>query len=191
VFLKLLYQFIAAATARPRELNRWAASRNSGTKSGSKRVLLKGDSDVIHKNFLASAIVILTTFVAVTRAAEFPPASEIIKTEGQFVFTDGSSYYMFKKDGTFTSEPLEISGREITGTWELRDERVFVIRGRWMWINGLSPRDDYRQMRIAIYRPTAVETVDWLSHTDATRNVKVYKCYFVIEELIKIAKPSD
>jgi len=74
---------------------------------------------VKHKNFLASAIVILTTFVAVTRAAEFPPASEIIQTEGQFVFTDGSSYYMFKKDGTFTSEPLGISGREITGTWEL------------------------------------------------------------------------
>jgi hypothetical protein len=168
-----------------------ALSRNSGTKSGSKRVLHKGDSDVKHKNFLAPAIVILTTFIAVTRAAEFPPASEIIQTEGQFVFTDGSSYYMFKKDGTFTSEPLGISGREITGTWELRDERMFVVRGRWTWINGLSARDDYRQLEIAIYRPTSVETVDWLSHSDATRNVKVYKCYFVVEELIKIAKPSN
>jgi len=60
---------------------------------------------------------------------------------------------MFNKDGTFTSEPLSISGREIIGKWELRDERVFVIRGQWTWINGLSPRDDYRQMEIWVYRP--------------------------------------
>lgn len=138
--------------------------------------------------------VIFLVLVSVSNilATDFPAASEIIQTEGQFVFTDGSSYYMFKKDGTFTSEPLGISGREIKGKWELRrDERVFVIRGRWTWINGLSPRDDYRQMQIAVYRPSSVETVNGLSFVDGTVNMKVYKCYFVIEELSKIAKPSD
>jgi hypothetical protein len=145
---------------------------------------------VKHKNFLASAIVVLTTFIAVTRAAEFPQASEIIQTEGQFVFTDGSSYYMFKRDGTFTSEPLGISGREINGKWDLRDERVFVIRGRWTWINGLSPRDDYRQMEIWVYRPTSAEIVPQLSFVDGGLNVKVYKCYFVVDQLAKIPKPA-
>jgi hypothetical protein len=139
----------------------------------------------------ATVTILLILFVASSiYPAEFPQASEIIQTEGQFVFTDGSSYYMFKKDGTFASEPLGISGREINGKWELRDERVFVIRGRWGWVNGLSARDDYRQMQIAIYRPTSIETIDRLSFVDAITNVRVYKCYFVVEELSKIPKPS-
>ena len=123
-------------------------------------------------------------------ATEFPQASEIVQSEGQFVFTDGSSYYMFKKDGTFTSGPLDISGREINGKWELHDERAFVIRGQWTWINGLSPRDDYRQMEIWVYRPMSAEIVPRLSFVGGGLNVKVYKCYFVIDQLTKIPKPS-
>ena len=142
-----------------------------------------------HNTFLASAMVGLLTAIVTHAAAEFPQASEIIQTEGQFIFADGSSSYMFKKDGTFTSEPLGISGREINGTWELRDERVFVIRGRWTWINGLSPRDDYRQMEILVRRPTAAEIVPQLTLVDGV-NLKVYKCYFVIDRLTKIPKPD-
>jgi hypothetical protein len=44
--------------------------------------------------------------VSVGHATEFPHASEIIETEGQFVFTDGSSFFMFKKDHSFISSPL-------------------------------------------------------------------------------------
>lgn len=123
-------------------------------------------------------------------ASDFPEPLQIIENEGQFIFTDGSSYYSFKKDGTFISEPLGISGREITGTWELQD-RVFVIQGRWSWMNGLSPRDDYRRMKLAIYRPVSTEIVESLSLVDGNVNVKIYKCYFVVEELQKIARPQN
>jgi hypothetical protein len=96
-------------------------------------------------------------------AAEIPKPSEIIHDEGQFVFSDGSSYYLFKKDGTFISEPLGLTGRVITGTWTCQDDRLFVIQRRWTWINGLSPRDDYRQMKIVIGLPVSWETVEQLS----------------------------
>jgi hypothetical protein len=139
----------------------------------------------------AVAIFLVLLVTPIIHATEFPRVPQIIQTEGKFVFTDGSSYYMFKKDGTFTSEPLGISGREITGKWEYVHDREFVIRGRWSWMNGLSPRDDYRQMTIAVFRPISSEIVDQLSGVDGTLNVKVYKCYFVIEELIKIPKPTD
>ena len=176
----------------------WASRSSAGLerflKAGNEVVLetcfTKGDFDVKHKILLALATLLLAHAVSVGRAAEFPEASEIIQTEGQFIFTDGSSYYMFKKDGTFTSEPLGISGREINGKWELRDDHVFVIRGRWTWINGLSPRDDYRQMEIWIYRPMSAESVPQLSSVDGALNVKVYQCYFVVDQLIKIPKPN-
>src|SRR6185436_17231412 len=80
--------------------------------------------------------------------AESRSPIDIIQAEGQFLFSDGSSYYLFKKEGTFISEPLGISGRVITGTWTCPDNREFVIQGRWSWINGLSARDDYREMRM-------------------------------------------
>jgi len=134
---------------------------------------------------------ILFGIVPASYATELPRASEIIEIEGQFVFTDGSSFFIFKKDHSFSSGPLELSGREITGTWELRDDRLFVIRGKWTWINGLSARDDYREMQIAVYRPQSVETVKSLSYVAVLENVKVYKCYFVVEELSKVSKASN
>ncbi|HEX8649484.1 MAG TPA: hypothetical protein VF708_01490 [Pyrinomonadaceae bacterium] len=126
-------------------------------------------------------------------AADLPEPLEIIQEEGQFVFTDGSSYYQFKKDGTFKSGPLGIQGREITGTWKSPDRRfpMFVIVGRWSWINGLSPRDDYRKLTLYIGHPVSVETVEQLSLVDGSRNVKVYKCYFMVDELQKIPKPRN
>ena len=139
----------------------------------------------------AVAIFFLVFVTSNIHATELPRPYEIIQAEGQFVFTDGSSYYMFKKDGTFTSEPLGISGRKIKGKWEYLHDREFVIRGRWTWMNGLSARDDYREMTIAACRPVSAEIVHRLSDVDATLNMKVYKCYFVIETLTKITKPSE
>ena len=124
------------------------------------------------------------------QATEFPRPYDIIQAEGQFVFSDGSSYYMFRKDGTFTSGPLGLSGREINGKWQYVHDREFLIRGRWSWMNGLSARDDYREMTIAAFRPVSAEVVTQLSGVDGTLNLKVYKCYFVIEALTQIPKPS-
>src|SRR4051794_11422977 len=90
--------------------------------------------------FISTAHAMRPRFVtSAVLAAEFSEPSGIIQDEGQFVFTGSSSYYRLKKDGTFRSGPLGLSGREIAGTWKLKD-RLFVIEGRWGWINGLSPR---------------------------------------------------
>jgi hypothetical protein len=123
-------------------------------------------------------------------AAEFRSPIEIIQAEGQFVFSDGSSYYLFKKEGTFISEPLGLSGRVITGTWTCLDNREFVIQGRWSWINGLSARDDYREMRMIIGQAESAETIEQLSPVSSLRRVKIFKVYFAVEELHRIPKPE-
>ena len=123
-------------------------------------------------------------------AESLPSPLQILKKEGQFVFTDGSSYYQLKKDGTFDSGPLDMSGRTIHGHWTSRDEMVFIVRGQWSWVNGVSPIDDYRKMTIAIYTPTGIEPKKEAQHFSFAPDAKVYKCYFVIEELVKIKKPQ-
>jgi hypothetical protein len=121
-------------------------------------------------------------------AADFPEPFEIIRQEGQFVFTDGSSYYLFRKDHTFKSGPLGISGREITRTWK-SEENFFVINGQWGWLNGGSQKDDYRQMILYVAKPEAVEKVAKSSPNYGIQGMKIYKCYFEIESLQKIPKP--
>ena len=135
---------------------------------------------------LTILLVLLVT--ANASATEYPEPTEIIRAEGEFVFTDGSSYYLFERHGKFTSEPLSLSGRVINGSWEFRDG-VFVVHGRWSWINGLSPSDDYRQMKISVGRPTSAEMVDQLSLVSGKRNARVYQCYFIVEELFKLSWP--
>jgi hypothetical protein len=137
--------------------------------------------------FGAAALAGPVIFRAPALAAEFQEPLKIIQAEGQFVFTDGSSYYLLRKGGEFKSGPLGLSGREITGTWKTND-RMFVIEGRWGWMNGVSAADDYRQMTLYVGTPTSVETARRLSHVDESVNVKIYKCYFIIEELRKVAR---
>jgi hypothetical protein len=141
---------------------------------------------------LASLIIgVAATFAAQSffkpeaKATDFPEPLKIIQAEGRFVFTDGSSYYSFKRDGTFKSGPMGLSGREITGTWKSED-RLFVIEGIWGWMNGVSPVDDYRKMTIYVSTPISVETAKRMSPVDASANVKIYNCYFIVEELRKV-----
>jgi hypothetical protein len=121
--------------------------------------------------------------------ADYPEPIKIIQQEGRFVFTDGSSYYLFRKDGTFKSGPLGLSGREIEGTWKLKDA-LFVIEGHWGWINGGSSKDDYRRLTLYVSTPEAVETIRYPAAIGSGVGVKVYKSYFEIEELQKIQKPE-
>jgi hypothetical protein len=120
-------------------------------------------------------------------AKDFPEPSQIIKDEGKFIFTDGSSYYLFQKDGTFKSEPVGISGRVITGTWKSQNN-LFVIQGKWSWVNGLSQENDFRKMVLYINNPASSEIVEKLSFGFGSQKVKIYKCYFLVEELQKIPK---
>jgi hypothetical protein len=129
----------------------------------------------------------LTTFTV--PASDFPEPVEIIQKEGRFIFTDGSSYYLFRKDHVFQSGPVGMSGREITGTWKFEDN-FFVIDGQWGWLNGGSPKDDYRQMILYAAKPEAVEKIDKSSPHYGIQGMKIYKCYFEIEKIEKTSKPQ-
>ena len=130
---------------------------------------------------------ILWLTVLTVPASDFPEPVEIIRQEGQFVFTDGSSYYLFRKDHVFKSGPVGMSGREITGTWKLQDS-FFVIDGHWGWLNGGSRKDDFRQMILYVAKPEGIEKIKKSSPNYGIHGLKIYKCYFEMESLKKITK---
>ena len=137
---------------------------------------------------VAAAFILILTAYGVTAASLREP-SQIIREEGQFVFTDNASYYLLKKDGTFQSGPLGLSGRTITGRWKHQLPGRFVIEGQWGWVNGLSPRDDFRRMTLVISAAEGFEEKQRVSEVDLIGPTRVYRCYFTVDELIKLPPP--
>lgn len=119
---------------------------------------------------------------------QFPLVEEIIKAEGQFVFTDGSSYYRLDKDGTFESGPLSLSGRTISGKWHTNPgSSSFEINGKWGFMNGLSLKDDERKMVMIINAPQSISSEKaepWAA--SFKQPTKIYQTYFIIQQLIYI-----
>jgi len=75
---------------------------------------------------------ILTIFVLLSGTStieELPSITEIIDTEGQFAFTDGSSIYLLMADGTFYLGPVSISGRSVEENWTCLDTNKFEVIG--------------------------------------------------------------
>ena len=144
----------------------------------------------------------LLFFAAPVLAAPAPPmppsAYQIIQKEGRLVFTDGSSYYDFEKDGTFHSGPWDMSGRTIDGQWKRQnstdDFSPLIVQGTWSWMNGISQINDKRQMTIAVYpkisqQPNEAEDTTILAPIgSAPRRAKLRPCYFVIDELVALPK---
>ena len=125
---------------------------------------------------------------ASVQAAPLLSVDKIIATEGCLVFTDGSSLYDFEKNGTFYSEPSGLSGRTITGRWT-RQDNTFTVQGTWGWMNGISKINDFRRLTLTVY-PTAAEPGKvsrflWLPPRAKTPR-KIYRCYFVVEELVTV-----
>ena len=142
-------------------------------------------------------------FTPAVLAAPVPPMSpsayQIIQKEGRLVFTDGSSYYDFEKDGTFRSGPWEMSGRTIDGQWKRQnstdDFSPLIVQGTWSWMNGLSQVNDKRQMIMEVYpkinQPKEREHATILPTIgNAPRRAKLRSCYFVIDELVTLPKPQ-
>lgn len=131
---------------------------------------------------------VLAFGIATVQAAEYAKAISIIEEEGQFLFTDGSSYYLFFKDGNFDSGPLTLSGRSIQGTWKQSSDYQFLIEGKWSWLNGAHSPNDKRRLVINI-QPPFVYQPDESRNTFIPRHMtkppRIYKCYFTIEELVK------
>jgi hypothetical protein len=115
-------------------------------------------------------------------SAEEPVSVErVIKAEGSYAFTDGSSVFRFFKNGAFSLAPLGMSGRTVEGSWLIKD-RAFVITGNWSWINGLTALNDYRRMKLyVIPLPGAPSELD--SHG------KVYPAYVLVDELVSVPAP--
>src|SRR3954468_19350334 len=127
------------------------------------------------KTIAATFILILVSFSAVV--GQTRGAKQIIEEEGQFVFSDSASYYILEKGGAFRSGPLGLSGRMIAGSWKSQTPNVapgvFVVEGRWSWMNGMSPRNDYRRMTLVIEGVEGFEEKQQLSPVEAPAPFKV------------------
>jgi len=133
-----------------------------------------------------SALMLLVLQSLAHAAQKIPTVDGLLQTQGEFVFSDGSSVYRLLKDRTFVLEPAGMSGRSIKGTWKKKDASFFVITGKWEWQNGRSAGDDYRRMTVHV-------NVTSGAPQDARRlrlepKIRVYPVYFTIEELVKTTK---
>ena len=170
-----------------------AYNRRGRTQGSHPTIRLVGANLVFAFLLLCVLACLLFSVFAVPALAALPPsASQIIQREGRLVFTDGSSFYDFEKNGTFHSGPMGMSGRTIEGHWK-QQFSSFVIQGTWGWVNGFSAINDQRQLTLAIY-PQAVESKKRKSEgmiwMPSSGPVKIYRCYFVVEELVKLPKPN-
>lgn len=140
------------------------------------------------KKFLLLLLIIFLPHFA--NGETYPNALDIIKKEGQFVFTDGSSYYRFSSDGSFDSGPLSFSGRTINGKWKIDGVYKFTIEGQWGWMNGMSSINDNRRLILTVQPDFILQPAP----DKQTKNIildskaypKIYRCYFAVEELVKL-----
>ena len=130
-----------------------------------------------------------------------PPDPAIEMQESGITLTDGSSFYTFAKDGTFSSEPLGVSGRTFKGHWKLEDHSAgtaakVIVEAKLGWINGMSANDDHRRIVFFIYSGKTTpyrhpRGCDGKPLVFGAFPESYYKCYWPIDEFIKITKPAD
>ena len=103
------------------------------------------------RQLIAHGIALFLT-AGVAFSADLPSVKNIIREKGELSFVDGSSVFTFQRDGQFSLRPVLIgeSGRTIDGVWTADSDGMFVITGRWGWLNGASKVDDFRQMKIFV-----------------------------------------
>lgn len=135
---------------------------------------------------LAGCLICLALSSIASGASEIPDA--IIKRDGVFVYTDGSSYFAFHANGVFEAEPVFHVGRKIRGTWTKRENHFsrYVIRGNWAWVNAIRPDGGARTMEIDMHNAHDPEFLTpHFMDTVTNRPIKVYKVFAVIETLTK------
>jgi hypothetical protein len=138
-------------------------------------------------NSLLLSIVLILAFPIAQEKQPYRSAAQIIKEEGRLLVTDNSSYFLLRADGSFESRPKGLSGRTIYGRWKQKgDLNHFVIEGKWAWVNGISPNDDYRRMTLIIYDTNRFEQKEYLSFNAAPEPGRIYDCYLLVEELVKL-----
>ena len=121
--------------------------------------------------------------MSIATATPLPSAVQIIRETGQLAFTDGSSYYVFNKDKTFSSGPMGWSGRTISGHWQGQDDDL-TVEGRWAWMNGGSRMDDFRRMTLTVCPEVSQTKSQRLMTAGTSVSVRLCRCYFVVNELV-------
>jgi len=116
---------------------------------------------------------------------------KVLETNGVLTITDGSSFYVFRTNGTFTSGPVDgFSGRTFVGTWSPDFSNAvakFTVVARMGWINGISSGDEFRKIVFFIYVGHEKQAgTDYRYSPTKT----IFDCYFIIDELVKIPKPD-
>jgi hypothetical protein len=139
-----------------------------------------------HPMKIILSFLMLSCVLISTKAQEKNP-SDVLKQDGVLRISDGSSYYEFRTNGTFSSFPVGNSGRCFKGTWKSTDNPnacSFTVTAKMYWMNGggSQPTDDWE----IIFRVFH----DGLKKPSPTKGPRpeVYDCYFYIEELTKIPK---
>jgi hypothetical protein len=132
------------------------------------------------KPILLILFLVLTVFGG--HANELIDGKKLFTSGKKVCLSDGSSIYIFMPDNTFISEPLGISGRTITGTWDW-NSHLISISGTWSWVNGISPENDFREMDIHIGH-IMNETSEYKSMLTGNKH-QIYKSYFYIDRLEK------
>jgi hypothetical protein len=135
--------------------------------------------------FVAAIVAATTAASAQTRAA-----LQVIREDGALVLMEGGSYYRFNRDSSFDSGPIGISGRTINGRWRGGDD-VFIVEGRWGWINGGSATDDYRRMTMRILRIEGPGTVRPLSLSFRGGPARVHTGYYYVDDVVRIPPPAS
>lgn len=129
--------------------------------------------------------------VATTAAsAQTRTALQVIRDEGALLLVEGGSFYRFNRDSSFRSGPIGLSGRVITGRWRGGDD-LFIVEGRWGWVNGQSLPDDYRRMTIRIARIDGPGTLQSLPLSGVVNSVRVHSGYYYVDDVVRIPPPAS
>jgi len=131
-------------------------------------------------------LIFIPLFIAsVTIAENLLTPLDVINQENQLVLSDGSSIYILKKGGSFESGPHGVSGRTIKGIWKEHKSGGYLVEGKWSWINGLSPPNDFRRMVLHI-NFISDEAQEILSLQYG--KIRLRKAYFIIDSIQRVPK---
>jgi hypothetical protein len=138
-------------------------------------------------------ILLVLSFACDAKERKRIELTDLPKSNSEFCISDGSSLFIFFKDGRFRSEPLNpIGGRIIEGNWEndpSHDIRLFTITGEWKWINGLFTPRDMREMELFV-----CSLWDHTTEYKSVFNSEIYQihdAYLLINRLEKIIESTD
>lgn len=136
------------------------------------------------KSVFISVLIICASLSAASMRYQSPLA--ILNAKGTLALSDGSSYYVFSRDGTFRSFPRGMSGRLLHGAFKTEGSDVvrFTVMAIQSWRNGLSSLNDRRKIIFVVYPGQNKANKQASDEQPAPK--QVWNGYYIIEELVKL-----